>query len=446
MTEKLEAWLDGAYAGQFVFPADEPVQFAYDDAAPEMPVSLSLPRSGAHQSKAAGKFLDNLLPETAHARRHMAEVVGASSPSVFELLSRAGGDVAGGLVLLPEGEAPSSGPPQLRPISEAGIASRIARLKESPDEWTETSTQTRFSLAGTQGKFALANLGGRWFLSNSTVPSTHIFKPARPDLGELESAESAALALAADIGISSTPTFVHRAIDQSSFVTTRFDRELSAEGFPRRIHAEDFAQASGRSAESKYGMSAVEVFRTLKPHDSDESLRYGFVEQLAFNVAVGNADAHAKNYSILIRPDRLELSPIYDVVPLGLYPEYDQHLAMHIGGADRSKGVAPPHWRKLAKRANLDPDRVADIAANVAYDVRDRAETAWEALPAPTAGRLRDLMLANTAQMLAEPAVQALPPAPGSSQGGGQHRRKDLGQAGNGGQFAAEKHRPPGAF
>ena len=57
---------------------------------------------------------------------------------------------------------------------------------------------------------------------------------------------------------------------------------------------------------------------------------------------------------------------MYDVVPVGLYPSYDQKLAMRIGGARFAAEVTIHHWRKLARTSGLDENEVTDVVVGVA--------------------------------------------------------------------------------
>ncbi|WP_336086551.1 HipA domain-containing protein [Nocardia sp. SSK8] len=386
MTDVLHAWLEGRYAGVFTKHASRQIRFEYSDDAPPVPISLSLPREGGATRRAAANFLDNLLPDNTAARHRMAAVYGAESVDTFDLLAEAGGDVAGGLVLTASDQPPTAGPLRLDPATDEDIAARIAGVKRSPDQWAGAGNPARFSLAGTQGKFALAEIGGEWYWSNATVPSTHIVKPARPDLPGLEEAEAMALALAAAVGVGAPEARVMQVLDQSAYLVERFDRVRTGQ-ISTRVHAEDIAQAMGASPEDKYNISAQQVIRLLRER-SDDELAYGFVRQLAVNVFLGNADAHAKNYSLLLRPEAVSLSPMYDVVPVGLYPEFDQQLVMRIGGARRSAEVTTAHWRKLAGTSGLDEARVAGMVTALAESVRD-------AVAADTSG-VRELVLHNT--------------------------------------------------
>lgn len=62
--------------------------------------------------------------------------------------------------------------------------------------------------------------------------------------------------------------------------------------------------------------------------EADELLR-----QIVVNLALGNVDAHAKNYSLLhVQPAVVELSPMYDVVPVRDIEPRARHLSIRIMG------------------------------------------------------------------------------------------------------------------
>ncbi len=131
MTDRLEAWLEGRHAGAFVFADDGQARFEYAEDAPATPVSLSLPRDRPATRRAAINYLENLLPDSARTRERMAIAYGARSSRVFDLLLTAGGDVAGGLVLTPEGQEPGTSPPTLNPALEGDVAARIAATRRT---------------------------------------------------------------------------------------------------------------------------------------------------------------------------------------------------------------------------------------------------------------------------------------------------------------------------
>ena len=168
-----------------------------------------------------------------------------------------------------------------------------------------------------------------------------------------------------------------RRAPRQTLATDRSRRETSDGQIARRLHAEDLAQSLGRSPTGKYGVNAAQVIGLLNQVDPSADLTYAYIRQLAFNVVIGNADAHATNYSVLLRPGGVELAPLYDAVPVGLYPEYDQPLAMKIGGAQFARQVSRAHWQKLAEKTGLDPDRTIAVTIQVAEAAADRAGSAW---------------------------------------------------------------------
>lgn len=387
--KRLEAWLEDRHAGTFI-DSDGHVEFVYDEDL-STPISLSLPRESPLPKRAAGNFLENLLPDKARARRWMAEAYGVDSLDTIDLLNVAGGDIAGGLVLLPEHQEPAPEVPELNPALERDIAARIRTIKDNSDAWTVPGAVERFSLAGTQGKFALAKVEGDWYWSNATVPSTHIVKPGRTDLPGLENIEAATLRLAERIGVPAPPAEILTASGQTAYLVERFDRAHSDRSpLARRVHTEDLAQALGLAPGAKYDPTAAQIIDLLKAYETAApALQESFLRQLVFNTLIGNADAHAKNYSLVLRPAGIEFAPLYDAVPVLLYPKYDQRLAMRIAGARYSQAVTAEHWQKFSRSTGLDTDWTMQIVTDVAEGLRQQSATGWDTVPAPQADRLR---------------------------------------------------------
>ncbi len=394
----LDAYLEGIYYGQFAaHGVHGELTFTYDDAAPAAPISLSLPRQGGGSRQAATNLLNNLLPDRDEARQRMATVYRAAGIDALSLLAAAGGDVAGGLVLVPAGTDISQDQPIIDPALDMDIAERIAAIKRDPDSWAPTDGRARFSLAGSQGKFALARYDGEWYWSNRTMPSTHILKPAARRLPGLEAVEADTLLYAEAVGVPAASASVFSVIDQQTFLVQRFDRVATRGVAARRIHTEDFAQAAGIRTDTKYAMTARQAINMLRSADGAEpDIEYRFVNQLLFNTLIGNSDAHAKNYSILLRPSGISLAPLYDAVPVHLYPEYDQNLAMSVSGARRPRAATINHWRKLARGTGLDVDRVEHGIRTLTEAMRDALDGAWLSVDPPQ----RSTLMAHVRQNL----------------------------------------------
>jgi serine/threonine-protein kinase HipA len=117
-------------------------------------------------------------------------------------------------------------------------------------------------------------------------------------------------------------------------VIERYDRSPDA---PQgRIRQEDFNQVLGAAGNQKYGGKAslkriAQVFAVISDQNSLERL----FKLVVVSVAVGNLDMHAKNISLLHRPDgSMTLSPAYDVVPQAHQPN-DGEVALAVDGEYR---------------------------------------------------------------------------------------------------------------
>lgn len=360
---ELHAWIDGEHVATFVQVGDK-TELHYD--SPPVPsLSLSLPVEGGWSTKAPERWLENLLPENPVIRQQLVARYGARSASTLELLQHAGADVAGATALLPAGREPGDGHDTSHAVSEEQVRAAIASVREDRG-LTEAVQGSRMSLAGAQAKFSLTRVGGRWWTPSASLPSTHIFKPALHTNRGLDTLEHRALRLADACGLPAAQSELYH----GAFLVERFDRTPTTYGFRRRP-MEDLAQAAGLSAGNKYALSAKHAISLLRDRLGDEQA-YHFVDQLAFNVHLGNADAHAKNYSVFL--DTGELAPLYDTVPLGAFPHYNQDLAMSIAGQQRPAGITTQHWRKLATITGLDPDRVESRAYEIAGAIASYAD------------------------------------------------------------------------
>ena len=375
MPEVLECWLHGDHVGRFERQTGRAARLVYDADATRV-VSLSLPIDAPAPDGAAEHYLRGLLPEDPVALRDMMRASGATSTDTFELLRQVGGDVAGAVQLTAPGSEPRSDPDHEPLIATtADIGARIAGIKARPTasafagDWP-----LRFSLAGVQAKFALARIGGSWYRPDAQTPSTHIVKPGAARNKHIEAFEARAMDLVRRAGFAVPRARVAHFDDQSAYVVERFDRELMPSGFSRRLHVEDLQQALGRDPEGKYLTSPADAIALLRRHDSE--LAYCFVEQLAINTAIGNADAHAKNYSIMLENEP-RLSPLYDLVPLGAYPQYSQLLTMPIGSQRHTGNITLKDWNALAVDCDLEPDHVVNIVSDVNQRLSSQLEPAF---------------------------------------------------------------------
>jgi serine/threonine-protein kinase HipA len=299
-------------------------------------------------------FFENVLPE-GPALARVAVLAGVRAVDTYGILQAFGRDCAGAVMVLPDGDRPHRGgdsgytlmtPADLRQVISA---LDVAPLGVAPERGF------RPSLAGFQRKALLGRAAdGTWQLPYGDAPSTWILKPDGPH--PMAANEATCLRLAAACGLDTPETELLGLAGLPVLAVRRYDRKESPDGqLPARIHQEDGCQATATPPGLKYEEQGGPSLRDLavllrnvgEPRDVTSLLR-----RATFNVAVGNADAHAKNFSLLHEPDSptVTLAPFYDVLSTialeltgnaGQPMRADTHLGQRVGGqADVSKVTA----------------------------------------------------------------------------------------------------------
>jgi serine/threonine-protein kinase HipA len=109
------------------------------------------------------------------------------------------------------------------------------------------------------------------------------------------------------------------------------------------------------------------------------------VDMVVFNVLACNTDAHAKNYSIMIRGNGVSLAPMYDVMCGEVWENVTKNLAQKIAGKSRGDYLKGRHWQRFARECGLNPKQVVDrvgVLARNAIAEAGRAESEVAAMPA----------------------------------------------------------------
>lgn len=317
------------------------------------PISHSLPLiETEHEEDVSTSWFWNLLPEDDQLRLFAARL-GLHPGEIFALLERAGRETAGALCI---GEPESSGHYLLRPPET--LARDIARLPERPLHAGED--EVTLSLAGAQSKMAVAVFGDEIHLPQRGAASTHILKPESVRLFASVENEALCMRLARVVGMEAPTVRIGLAGDRRYLLVERYDRLRREDGLIARLHQEDSAQALGLPPTRKYEASGGPGFAALfglidvVSHRRIED-RLALLDRAIFNTAIGNTDAHAKNFSFIIDADGHRLAPVYDVMAAGMYDGITENLAMRIGGARSRRYVFKDHWLEFARQTGLGP-------------------------------------------------------------------------------------------
>ncbi len=359
---RLSVWWDGRFAGCLAQDRHGDLSFAYDadwlNLGDARPLSYSLPlQATSFDRRACRPFFGGLLPE-ADQRSGVAGALGVSAANEFALLDRLGGDVAGALMLLPEGETPPPPAPFTDPsaaLSDAAFAAILDRLPRQPMLAGEVGL--RLSLAGAQAKLPVILVDGRPALPRPGEATTHIVKPEIPRFAGSVANEAWCMALARAVGLDVAEAVAREAEGRPYLLVTRYDRR-TGDGVTIRLHQEDACQALGIPSERKYAAEGGPAFRDLF------ALIRAYVRQPAvdviklldaviFNLAIGNADAHGKNFSFLLDGDGPRLAPLYDLLSTMAWSQLSERQAMRIGRAGTIAELDQAAWVRFAADAGI---------------------------------------------------------------------------------------------
>ncbi|EJC79894.1 HipA domain-containing protein [Rhizobium leguminosarum bv. trifolii WSM2297] len=389
----LNVWWDGRIAGQFMQDRHGDIGFVYArawlDDDKTLPLSASLPKRAERFSRRECRpFFAGLLPEE-NQRIAAAQALGVSPANDFALLDHLGGDVAGALQLLAEGQLPAQTGPianrQPAPLDEAGIVRVLEALPMRPLLAGEEGL--RLSLAGAQSKLPVVLVDGRIELPLPGQATTHILKPPIARFKATTENEAFVMRLAAAIDLDVAAVEPRYVQERPFLLVERYDRLRDAVGLVRRIHQEDFCQALGVPPETKYASEGgptfkdcFELLRRISARPAVDVLK--LLDAAIFNLIAGNADAHGKNFSILYDSQGPRLAKLYDLLSTVIYPELSLKLAMRIGKRATLAEMDAEGWQAFAgeagigtpllrRRVNEVCDKVITLTGKVADELAD---------------------------------------------------------------------------
>jgi len=214
------------------------------------------------------------------------------------------------------------------------LSPRLKSLKDFPysaeDQVREAIARAaRMSIQGVKPKlsvrldvkneiFEIVDTGGRY-----------IFKPQMESYREVPENEDVTMRLAGLIGID-VP--LHGLLYSKDATMTYFIRRFDRAGRNKKIPVEDFAQLSGKDRETKYESSMEQIISLI-----EQFCTFPAIEKLKlfnltlFNYLVGNEDMHLKNFSVIRRDLKVELSPAYDLLNSTIILNSQEELALPLG-------------------------------------------------------------------------------------------------------------------
>ena len=379
MADTLDVYLNENLAGRL---RDDKGQlfFTYDgawlDSELFIPLSVTMPRQAEEfASEITRAFFDNLLPE-GDIRAAIAKLKRVSERNTFGLLEEIGGDCAGAISLWPEGEKPRKNEGYV-PISDERLNKLLGDMQRRPLLVIED--ELRLSLAGAQNKLPVHYDGIQLSLPRGSAPSSHILKPGSSGFTHMPVNEHFCMRLAAAMGL---PVPSSRVIRKPNplYLVQRYDRVTAPDGSFTRIHQIDFCQAlnlpSGKKYEKEGGPSLAACFDVVATYSTQPAKdRLQLISWVIVNYLIGNADAHAKNLSLLIMSEGISLAPFYDLISTAAYPGLTLNLALKVGGENRPDWIQERHWEAFAGISGANPrivwETLAELSASITQKARE---------------------------------------------------------------------------
>jgi serine/threonine-protein kinase HipA len=330
----------------------------------------------------------NLLPENEQLRT-LGQLLGMARSDVIGLLSAIGGDTAGALSIGQPGRTASV---HWQPVGKPQDFEKV--IEELPNKpFLVGEEGVSMSLAGAQTKLAVAiDDKGQVCIPMNGSPSTHILKPAAPRLWGSVQNEAFCLTLARRMKIPTPKITTGQAGKRTYLLAQRYDR-VCADGRWRRLHQEDYCQALGIPPSAKYesnqtgirGPTSRDMFEVTRRHMSPTDV-VRLLDMVVVNVLVCNTDAHAKNYSIMIRGNGASLAPLYDVMCGEVWGNVTKNLAQKIAGKSRGDNLNGGDWQLFARECGLNPKQVVDRVSALAKSVIRESGAAQSEVAAMPAG------------------------------------------------------------
>ena len=368
MAKILDVYFHEKIVGKLVQDDHGDMSFTYSKDWAEAPgavaISCSLPlQLETFERKKCRAFFEGILPEQ-DQRKTIAKNLGISDKNDFSMLEKIGGECAGALSFMPQGERLDAHNNNYHGLTDAELAKILKELPSKPLLAGERGV--RLSLAGVQDKLAVYVKDEKIFIPLDNAPSSHILKPTHSIYDDVIFNEYFCLKLAIQIGLTAVEAELKKVEDINYLLIKRYDRTImhtqNSNEEIKRVHQEDFCQALGVPSTKKYqneeGPSLKQSFNLIREKSSIPVIDLEkLLDAVIFNFLIGNCDAHGKNFSLLFL-DQIQLAPLYDLVCTLYYPDIEKKMAMKLGGEYEVIKIRPENFDKFADEVGFSKPEV----------------------------------------------------------------------------------------
>ena len=324
------------------------VELIYDENWKNIGFELSphLKFDKSIDSNSIKKFVNNLLPE-GNGLDAISIILQISKANKFGLLEAIGNETAGALTFSPDNIVVTN----FREISNEELTERI--INKENINITLWDGKIRLSLSGVQDKLPLVVLkDNKYGIGEGKIASTHILKFEKKDDIHLVLNEYFCMKLAKLCGLNVAEVEIRKFGTQNVLFVKRFDREffeIDDKSFEiSKRHIIDGCQLLNLDVNMKYEKVYTDyrgdanfknLFESSKLTTNKILTKLNLLKWTLFNLCINNFDAHAKNISFFVNKNGLELTPLYDLVNIDMYPQFHNNFAMAFGDEFDSKKI-----------------------------------------------------------------------------------------------------------
>lgn len=220
----------------------------------------------------------------------------------------------------------------------------------------------KLSISGVQPKLSMRLDGNR--LVPVARDGQFILKPQTQDFPELPQNEYLCMSMGRRFGLRTASFLLLQLSDGTpAYIVKRFERYKKGRRI-EKLACEDMHQLLG--GPNKYAGSHEQIAAAIRKHCTFVPLELQrLFEMVIFNFAIGNGDAHRKNFSLLTSEDgTIALSPAYDLVSSRLaIPAESDELALTVNG--KRNHLRRPDFLAFADHLSIERNyserRMADL-------------------------------------------------------------------------------------
>lgn len=223
------------------------------------------------------------------------------------------------------------------------------------------------SIGGARPKATIAD-GGDEFIAkfSSNTDSMPMIK-----------AEATSMRLATAVGISAADVKMTESLGKQVLLVKRFDRA----GAGRRLHAASVLTLMKERAEDGHFLTYPAIVARLKEFSSaPAAVGPDMFARIAFNIAVGNTDDHARNHSVFWDGQCADLTPAYDLAPQphsGMTASHAMGFGKNFGSVRASNFFALlGHCHLYDLERTVAAETIDRIISTVVADFEDAADFA----------------------------------------------------------------------